>query len=308
MIKYFTLEASTDNLPLAVATIAPKGYCRGVVQLTHGMTEHKERYEPFMEYLASKGYRCVIHDHRGHGLSVKTTDDLGYMYNGGWKALVEDVKVVNNWIRQQFPGMKCILMGHSMGSLAVRSFAKRYDSHIDGLIVCGSPSFNAASLTGMALAKVMGWVKGEKHRSKLLNFLSFGSFCKQFPHEGFFNAWLCSNHDVLRDYNSDPLCKYVFTCNGFYNLFAMMRDCYNTNGWALKNRHMPVHFISGANDACRISDNDFLKSVNAMKKVGYETTSHLFPNMRHEILNETHKLLVWEHVSKTIDNFLSNKE
>lgn len=43
---------------------------RAIVQLVHGMSEHKERYIPFMEYLTDKGYITVIHDHRGHGKSV----------------------------------------------------------------------------------------------------------------------------------------------------------------------------------------------------------------------------------------------
>ena len=33
-----------------------------------------------MEYMAALGYMTVIHDHRGHGQSVKSGDDLGDMY------------------------------------------------------------------------------------------------------------------------------------------------------------------------------------------------------------------------------------
>lgn len=81
------LKASADNLDLAVAYIEPKGNPRGIVQLVHGMCEHKERYYPFMEFLSENGYVCVIHDHRGHGGSVKCADDLGYMYEGGWDGM-----------------------------------------------------------------------------------------------------------------------------------------------------------------------------------------------------------------------------
>ena len=41
------------------------------------MCEHKERYYGFMEYLTGYGYVTVIHDHRGHGASVKDKTDLG---------------------------------------------------------------------------------------------------------------------------------------------------------------------------------------------------------------------------------------
>ena len=29
---------------------------KGVDEIVHGMSEHKERYEPFMEYMAALGY------------------------------------------------------------------------------------------------------------------------------------------------------------------------------------------------------------------------------------------------------------
>lgn len=46
-----------------------------------------------------------------------------------------------------------ILMGHSMGSLAVRAFVAQHDSCVDMLIVCGSPSYNTAMPLGWRLQK-----------------------------------------------------------------------------------------------------------------------------------------------------------
>ena len=59
-----------DGHLLAVLAVVPEKM-RGVMQIVHGMSEHKERYLPFMEYMARRGFACVIHDHRGHGASVK---------------------------------------------------------------------------------------------------------------------------------------------------------------------------------------------------------------------------------------------
>ena len=71
-----------DGLSLSVLYTEPQGMCKGVVQISHGMAEHKERYLPFMEYLAECGYTTVIHDHRGHGESVRNPEELGYFYEG----------------------------------------------------------------------------------------------------------------------------------------------------------------------------------------------------------------------------------
>ncbi|MBR1869819.1 MAG: alpha/beta fold hydrolase, partial [Bacteroidales bacterium] len=168
MMKSLTLPASADALDLAVLTSVPEEAPRGVVQLVHGMCEHKERYIPFMEWLTGHGYVCVIHDHRGHGASVKSERDLGYLYEGGWEAMVEDVRVVSDWIREQWPGLPCTLFGHSMGSMVVRSFAKRYDERLDRLFVCGCPSDNPAKTVGKALAACFSRLKGGHYRPKLL--------------------------------------------------------------------------------------------------------------------------------------------
>ena len=79
----FYIPSKVDGLQLSVMTITPDCAPIGIVQISHGMCEHKERYIPIMEFLASKGFACIIHDHRGHGGSVKSEEDLGYFYQGG---------------------------------------------------------------------------------------------------------------------------------------------------------------------------------------------------------------------------------
>ena len=66
------IESEADGLDISVLAVVPdETPYRGILQLVHGMSEYKERYLPFMEYMAKKGYVCVIHDHRGHGKSVR---------------------------------------------------------------------------------------------------------------------------------------------------------------------------------------------------------------------------------------------
>ena len=289
MKEQFTLTASADDLQLAGLAVTPEnGQPKAVVQLVHGMCEHKERYEETMRYLAACGYASVIIDLRGHGASVKSPEDLGYMYGGGWKALVEDIRLVNDWIRGRFPGCKIILFGHSMGSMAVRSFVKRYDDCVDALIVCGTPADNPVKGMGKTLAWLIGLTRGWHYRPQLLQQMSFGSFNKPFAQEEWPLAWVCSNPEILKSYHEDPLCQYVFTANGFYNLLGLMQDCYADKGWAVHRPQLPVLFISGAEDPCRGDDRQFQQAVDKLKKAGYGcVTAKLYPGMRHEILNET---------------------
>ena len=302
-IRQFSVAASADGLQLAGLVAVPEaGAPKAVVQMVHGMCEHKERYEPLMEYLASHGYACVIHDHRGHGASVKTPEDLGYLYDGGWEAMVEDVRVVNDWIREQYPDKKIILFGHSMGSMVVRSFAKRYDDRIDALVVCGCPVDNPAKGAGKALAWIFGKTRGWHYRPELLQTMSFGAYNKPFKDEGWASAWVCSDPDTLKAYHADPLCQYRFTANGFYHLLGLMQDCYSPKGWQMKRPGLPVHFISGEQDPCRGTDKQFRQAVELMKQVGYQTvTAKVYPGMRHEIHNETRREEVWQDILQFIE-------
>lgn len=298
-MKEFEIKASADDLMLSVAIVTParETEARGILQIVHGMCEHKERYYEFMEWMASKGYIVICHDHRGHGASIKEPADLGYMYNAGWQGLVEDVRVVGDWARAHYQCLPFTLFGHSMGSMVVRSYVKRYPDTIHQLFVCGCPSRNPAAAIGKALARLYGVSKGWHYRPALLQKLSFGSFNRGFASEGYPSAWVCSDRRVLDAYHSDPLCQYVFTANGFYNLMGLMQDCYSSKGWRVTDPLMPVHFISGALDPCRGSNKAIAQAADMMRRLGYRNVSlTLFPGMRHEILNETDRQTVWDFI------------
>ena len=178
----------------------------------------------------------------------------------------------------------------------------RYDDTLDALFVCGCPSFNSGAGVGKALAKAIGGLKGERHRPRLIQKIAFGSYSRNFKGETSPNCWVCSNPSIIKEYDADPLCNYVFTANGFRNLFGLMQDCYSTKGWKVSRPSIPVRFISGADDPCLISPKAFESAVENMRRVGYSDVSgRLYPGMRHEILNETDRQKVWDDVVATTD-------
>ncbi|MDO4677843.1 MAG: alpha/beta fold hydrolase [Eubacteriales bacterium] len=292
------LVSDVDELELSVLAVVPqKKPYRAVVQLVHGMSEHKERYLPFMEYLAEQGYVSVIHDHRGHGKSIRGKADLGYMYGGGAEAVVRDIGLVNRKIRAELSGLPLILMGHSMGSLAVRAFAAEHDSCMDMLIVCGSPSYNGAMPLGKAIASVEKAVLGERHRSCLIESISFGPNVWKFRKDKTCTAWICSDPAVAREYETSRLCGFTFTDDAYLALFDLMKRAYDTKHFCCTNPDMPVLFVSGAEDPCLIDVRHFAKAVQAMRSAGYfDVKGKLYPGMRHEILNEKDKYKVYKDI------------
>lgn len=288
-----------DGLELDVLEVIPEGIPKGIFQIHHGMSEYKERYLPFMEYLAEAGYVAAIHDCRGHGKSVKDSGDLGYMYGGGADALVEDAHQLTMKLKREWPELPFVLFGHSMGSMVVRTYVKRYDWELDMLVVCGSPSKNPFLAVGEGIVRIQKKFQGDRHKSKLLDAVSFGSFASKFRGEKSKFAWCCSDPKVVQHYERSPLCGFTFTADGFEALFQLMRECYGKEGWMCKNSLLPVLFVGGAEDPCIGGARKYAQAVQHMRRVGYKNTrGKLYPGMRHEILNELGKLQVFQDIVK----------
>lgn len=304
--KEFDFVSQSDHLQISALCTWPDVGVKAIIQLVHGMSEHKERYLDFMQALSKLGYLCVIHDHRGHGLSVKQEDDLGYFYEKSGMYAVEDIHQLNVAIKKDVPNVPLILFGHSMGSLLVRRYCKQYDKDIDGLIVCGSPSKNSMAKLALKMVQVMECIKGERYRSKLIHNLAFGAFAKGFDDQISENVWLCSDFEAVKDYDSDPLCGFVFTLNGFENLFHIMIDVYNEKNWNCTKKQLPILFIAGEEDPCIVSHEKFKEAYTFMQKVGYtDIEHHLFEGKRHEILNEKKKEEVYQMIFDWIHKKIS---
>lgn len=303
-----TIVSEKDKLQLSVLIGVPEKEFIGIVQISHGMCEHKERYLPFLDFLTERGYITVIHDHRGHGESVVTKEDLGFFYQDGANALIEDLHQITLWIKNKYPNLPYYLFGHSMGSLIARAYLKRYDRELDGLIICGCPSNNLTSKLGQKLINEMITIKGEHFRSEQLNTMLFGSFNRKFDNVTSKNDWICSNKNVVEEYDKDPLCGFVFTLNGFLNLCILIELVYSKEGWNTTKKKLPIWFISGTKDPCLVNKKKFIEAISLLQYIGYENvTYHVYSGMRHEILNETksekvfediaHKLLEWKVLS-----------
>lgn len=295
------IRSRKDGLEISVLAFLPgeeeRESCRGVVQLVHGMSEYKERYIPFMEYLAGEGFASIIHDHRGHGKSVRSQEDLGYMYGGGAEALLDDMLQVNQLAEKTLPGIPLIMLGHSMGSLAARAFTRKYDDRIDALILSGSPSNNPGRLAGTLLAQMEKKFLGDRHVSKAIEKLSFGTYNRKFKEEEDAFSWVCSSPEVVAAYEASPLCGFTFTADGYLVVFELMKQAYSEKGWKCSKPDLPVLFVGGADDPCIGGPGRFADALNHMRIAGYyNVRGKLYPGMRHEILNETENRKVFHDI------------
>lgn len=289
------IKSNKDGLELELVIIEAKKEPKGIVQISHGMAEHKERYLDFMNYLAENGYTSIIHDHRGHGASVKSKEDLGYFYTENINYIVDDLYQVTEYVKNRYKNLEVNLFSHSMGTLVSRNYLKKYDSKINKIILCGPPTENTLAGLGISIAKR----SNQKKRNYFLNKLTFGTYNKG---NSLKNEWVCSNIDEVKKYNEDELCGYVFTTNGFINLFKLMQGAFDKKDWQVKNSVLDIFLMAGKDDPVIQNEKKFYELADFLKSVGYTNLkTKLYDNKRHELLNEIGNDKIYQDVLDFIE-------
>ncbi len=284
MIKKDFIKSSSDGLKIELAYTIPEDEIKGIVQISHGMSEHKERYFNFMEYLAENGYVCVINDHRGHGNSVKDKKDLGYFYTEDTNFIVDDLHDVTLYIKNKYPNYKAYLFSHSMGTLVARGYMQKYDNEIEKIILCGTPTQNPFTPFAITMAYLFKIIGMGRKPNKILNYLTFNSYNKGYQLE---NEWLSKNPSNISIYNDDELCGFTFTTNGFINLYKLLERAFDAELYKVQNKNLEIFLIAGDNDPVIQNTKKFKQLEQFLNKIGYKNTrSKLYPDLRHEILNE----------------------
>lgn len=279
----------------------------GIVQLVHGMAEHIDRYDEFARFLVGKGFIVCANDHIGHGKSVNNDGELGHIpIDDGASILVEDVRQLHNIMIQRFENacnLPYFLFGHSMGSFIVRAYITRYGSTLAGAIICGTGQMPVAtSKAGNKLAKLIAKFKGEKTKNKFLDSLGAGSYGKKVKGAKTNLDWLSHNKENVQKYIADAKCGFMFSAGGYAALTSLTKYVASAAAASKIPKNLPLIYIAGEDDPV----GDFGKGVRAACKLaldaGVEDVSlQLYEGMRHEILNEKNKQLVFDDVYTWIE-------
>ena len=279
----------------------PEGEVRGVLQIAHGMVEFIDRYDRFASFMASQGFYVVGNDHLGHGKSVTDESQYGYFakHDGNF-CVIGDMQQLREDTQKKYPGVPYFLLGHSMGSFLAREFIEKFGSGLSGAIIMGTGYQSLATLdTAIALTAVLQQARGGHFRSEMINNMALGAYNKAFEPGRTKNDWLCKDEAIVDAYVSNPLNQFVFTVNGYYNLFRGLRYAERQQNLDKIPKDLPILVVSGAEDPVGEFGKGPRIVAEIYKKTGIkDVTLKLYPGDRHEILNELDK--------ETVDRDLLN--
>lgn len=268
-----------------------------VIVIAHGMAEHIERYEEFANKLVNSGYKVYAYSHRGH-FPTDGIENYGYMGDGdNFDYLVKDLDYVIDFIKLHEENKKIILFAHSMGSFVSNRYSQLHGNKIDGLILCGS-GYNSNLLLTLAnaISSILIAFKGRKHRSKLIDKMTFGSYNKNFKPNRTPYDWLNRDEEEVNKYIADDYCGGIFTLAYFKYFFKGTKKL-NKN-YKKTPTDLQILIVSGKSDPVGGMGEGVKKLYQKMHR--QKVTLKLFDNCRHEILLEKNK----EEIHNYIINWL----
>ena len=306
MKKNVSFISSDEITRIHAVQWIPAGQPKAVVQIIHGMCEYIERYEDFAKFLCSNGFLVVGHDHLGHGQSVNSIEDWGYITeNSPARALVRDIHYLRVITQKRYPGIPYFILGHSMGSYLLRRYLTHKGEGLTGAIIVGTGSeSDTKTRVGLTLVRALARSKGWHYRAESLQEMTYSSAYKGFDltYTDLENSWICSDPEIMKAYIDDARCGFLFTTSGFEALLSTVLFVNQKKNIERIPKELPLLITSGENDAVGNLGKGVKNVYQQYVKAGItDVECKLYPDARHEILNEPIKEEVYADILDWID-------
>ena len=250
-----------DGTALAGFRWTGKARPRALLQLAHGAGEHAGRYRDRLAAAAEAGFLIYAADHRGHGLTSGMSH-LGDFGPGGAEACVSDMARLSQLARSENPDLPLILLGHSMGAIFAQAYLTEHSELIDGLVLSGTTG------PGPRLEGAPNSV--------------FSSPRTEYD-------WLSRDEAEVDRYIADPFCGIRFSDASRASFLALSARAVSGSDLGKVRRGLPVYVFVGDADPINNRLRALLPLIDAYKAAGLDVTLKIYPEGRHEMLNEINR-------------------
>jgi alpha-beta hydrolase superfamily lysophospholipase len=248
------------------------GPARAVVQISHGLGEHSARYGRLAGALNAAGFEVYAHDHRGHGRSVQSTEELGHFGPDGWNALVDDLVTVGDAIDAHDEGVPRVLLGHSLGSFAAQHYLLDHSADIAAAVLTGTSAIDV----------IFGALDADTSLDRMPGNEAF---------EGRTDFdWLSRDADEVDLYIADPACGFGADADAVADMTAAAKQPVEGDVLRSIRPDLPMLLMSGSADLLSgamalvelVAERYRDAGVRDVTVIGYQ-------DARHEIFNETNR-------------------
>ncbi len=238
---------------------------RALVVLSHGLGEYARRYDHVAQCFGEAGLVTYALDHRGHGRS------------GGKRMLVRDISeytadfdTLVGIATREHHGLKCIVLGHSMGGGIVFAYGVERPDNYD-MMVLSAPAVAAQDLVSPLMVVA----------AKVLGVLAPGLPVQELDVEA-----ISRDPAVVAAYNDDPLVYHGKVPAGVGRALLQVGETMPRRAPALTAPLLVVH-----------GEDDRLIPVDGSRRLvecvgSTDVELKVYPGLYHEVFNEPERAQV----------------
>ncbi|MFR7591036.1 MAG: alpha/beta fold hydrolase [Longibaculum sp.] len=295
-MKYTSYYVSSMHIQVRYHVYEPKVILRvkGIVQIHHGLGEHADLYDHFAAYLLNQGFVVVVSDFAGHGQSLIDFEQGYFGATNGVDNLVKDIHYLQNIMRNKYPDVPYFMLGTDLGSLLIRKYATLYGDYIEGMILLGTPSKVEHRYVKRAYLNLMRKMRGPLYKAHHY-FHSFHQHYSKKIHQSKSEIdWLTSDEMEKKKFLDDPMSHFSYTVQGYRDIIDVMQEVNSSDSIAKIPEYLSIYMGFGEWDPmCRHKEKLVEKYKNAKIR---DLTVKVFPQMRHALLFEKEKRLVYQDI------------
>lgn len=267
----------TDGIMVELTYFEPEGKPKGVIQMIHGFGEHSGRYIELAERFVEHSYIFLIHDQRGHG---KTEGKRGV--TPSYQHLLHDIDTVRDYIQKQYKGLPVVLYGHSMGGNLTANYLLLISQERYQCAIIGSPWLKLHKSFPTVVFLLASWLGKISPNLTIQNKLEL--------------SVLTHDSKMLEAARKDEMYHN-------YISFLLFTQITKHGEYAIAHSggiKIPTLLMYG--------DEDTLVSVPAIKafaeNTGKEVIVKDYPELYHELHNETERAVIFDDVLEFIEKHL----
>jgi alpha-beta hydrolase superfamily lysophospholipase len=272
---------------------------RGVVHIIHGLAEHPDRYARLARAL--NGARLIVwaHHQRGHGANEVPGIRGHFGDRDGWKSLVDDAWAVSRQLSSEWPNLPLVMFAHSMGSFVGQRVVADHGELYAACVFSGTNGPPAIAETMVRqVARIQAAVLGKQAPGVWLQKIVVeDTYNAPFGPDASPNAWLSRDADEVKKYNADPRCGFPLTSQAWLDLLEARASQSTAAFFGRFPRTLPICVIAGTADPVGEQAKGVRRLLKVLADAGLTSVrSRLYDGARHELVNETNRQEVTDHL------------